>query len=593
MDSDSFLTIKKNSGFPASNLISESNIQEQYSSSIDKSRLSKRAAIILPNLDYLPIGSKKQSDIGIDKIYLEQALLCFEEQKWAKAITVCQEALAKHKDLAEAYKIWGNCLYKLNRLSEAVEQYIKALEIKPDMEEIYANIGSIFSKKKEWNKAINYYLQALRINPHSAGVYYNLARLWEELGDLERAEEYLFKGIELNPRRLNAQQHFQLAEQLSEEGKVQLATICYRHAIALSPGFVEAYVKLIEILESNGNYDESIEYYPQILTLIGQERDTEAKVQSLNRIRRLLASPVQKISRSKTNSPVKILKPAGKIPPQLQPSLTSVTEKKADTSAMKKQQINEDLSLVHYQTSYPAEIQFNLGCLLANKQQWQLAIKHCRQAITLKPSFIDPYIQLAKIYRQLGETKLSYKILFKAYNINPSNISAPRHFKLGHCLLEHNEIAKAAVCFQQTINLKPDFTLAYWKLAEIVHDQGNLKQAIAYYQRAIIQDRHNVTSYLKLGRLLETHQKWEEAVKCYQHIIKLDPSNYEAHHFLGSISAKTKQWQEAVAYYRQAIELNPDYPDSYFYFPKNTPEVRAAKTALHLNPSSSNTCNAD
>ncbi len=97
----------------------------------------------------------------------------------------CQRALTISADVAEAHKIWGDCLQRLGKTSEAIGQYAQALELNPDMAEVYLNMGSLFAKQKKWNQAINHFQQALNINPRIAVVYRHLANIYHQLGEYE------------------------------------------------------------------------------------------------------------------------------------------------------------------------------------------------------------------------------------------------------------------------------------------------------------------------------------------------------------------------------------------------------------------------
>ena len=157
-------------------------------------------AIVLPTLKTTP--SRTKLDLGkleVARIYLKQALAYGEEQKWEQAIESCQTALKITPDCAEAYKVWGNILQKMNRVAEAIGYYAKAIAIQPDMAEAYANLGSLYAKQKKWTEAVEYYQKSLMLDPNCAGVYRNLAKIWEEFGEEVPAEGDGF-GRKADPR---------------------------------------------------------------------------------------------------------------------------------------------------------------------------------------------------------------------------------------------------------------------------------------------------------------------------------------------------------------------------------------------------------
>ncbi len=200
-----------------------------------------------------------QPKLWIGNVHLEQALSYFEAKQWFKAIAACQRALTISADVAEAHKIWGDCLQRLGKTSEAIGQYAQALELNPDMAEVYLNMGSLFAKQKKWNQAINHFQQALNINPRIAVVYHHLANIYHQLGEYESTTDMLYRAYELEPDSVSAQQYFVLGNMLLEQDKVIEAITCYRRAVQLKRGFYEAYEKLNDALRRRDEFDRQQE----------------------------------------------------------------------------------------------------------------------------------------------------------------------------------------------------------------------------------------------------------------------------------------------------------------------------------------------
>lgn len=431
-----------------------------------------------PNTEYFsPQKQVTNPKLQAGKILLEQALFFYEERKWREAIAICQKVLQSSPELAEAHKIWGNCLQNLGHTNQAIEQYAKAIEINPDFAEVYVNMGSLLANKKKWNQALKYYDLAVEINPCCAAVYRNLAKVWEELKDKDKAQKYLLQAINLEPETLTAERHLQLAEELDAQNNKAQAIACCQYAIKLKPAFDQAYEKLIDILEASHRWQETGQYYRQLIAL--KEAEAREKAKSISQIspspdRKLLEPSPAKTSKEHSNprlAPGK-LSPENKSPavessssqlrqlPQgNQPIDGSVTRTTLNTGVM------NNSSLV-------AE-KLQLANICASKNQWQQAIGLCKQAVRLQPDSAIAYSKLAEVYRQINKPKAFITCLYRAYVLSPESVPAKQHFILGNILVSQGQIVEAVVCFRKALELDPKLTVAKDKLRETV---ANYKQ---------------------------------------------------------------------------------------------------------------------
>lgn len=547
---------------------------DKYAPSKVEGSISK-AGVILPKASHLYLENYlSQPALRIGQAYLEQALLYFEAGQLSKAITVCQKALAIHPDLADAYKILGNCLQKQGKIAEAFGQYAKALELNPDLAEVYSNIGSLLARKKKWNKAINYLQQALSINPRIASIHRNLARVWSELHDEERAEEHLLQAIALEPEALTAQQYLELAAEFESKGKQPKAIICYDYAIEQQPRQQQTYVKIIELLEHSNRWQEANQYYRRLLTLKNTNKQSRSEIAGGNRIRRLLALPPQK---EVNVAAVKAIAPEGENPLLLQ--LPASTARKNSDRRLELDASNSQEKSQHHRHSQSVQKALKLGNLYASKKQWQQAIDCYRQAIELKPKSIEPYFRLANLYCQIEEPGLSTDVVYEIYCLKPNSFAARKHFALGNVLLDRNQVEKAKVCYRQALKLDAGFAEARTKLARLAEVRHNTIEStliVAENSETAKQTRSNKpagstplkptksnpdpsSNYLTLAKSAEQKQDWKLAVVCYRQAIEISPDNWQAFFRLGNVLTQLKRYGDAVKAYKIAIELHSEH----------------------------------
>lgn len=489
--------------------------------------------------------------------YLQQAEEYCEQKKWNEAISACEKALQIVPEMAEAYKIWGNVLQKMGNYTEAIGYYAKAIELQPNLPEVYANLGSLYAHQEQWQKSIAYYQKAIDLKDDFAGVYRNLAKVWTKLGEEDKALECKFHALSLEPEKATDLDHYELGNQVSQQGRLEEAIICYRNAILLNPQFIKAYLNLAEALEQRGEWQEAGAYYRQVLHLTNAaETENLPQLKGSKTVENLLSGDRER----------KQLMPAatGTIIPDRTtvPHTEEVSANDRSSPSSIDKAIQQSALLAGLQPE-SAEIQADLGSLYARKQDWSKAIACYQKAIVLNPDFAGTYRNLAKVFSKIGKKEKAADAWDRALTIEPDSAPAEQHLQLGNTLLEQGKIDRAVNCYRQAIRTKPELSEAYHRLGEILTQQNNYREAIALYQQSIEWNRQDAESYYRLGQLSGKQEKWDEAIVYYRKAIEIQPSYDKAFHSLGNALFNQQNWQKAADAYRRAIKLNPNYFGSY------------------------------
>lgn len=156
-----------------------------------------------------------------------------EEQAKKVLLQIVQkypQSYIAHKMLAEWYE-------KDNKISTAIEEYVRAVEVnlqdyesyfkvasllkqtdkideaetmlknllskKPDFYEASELLGDIYYDKEMFKECISVYLDAQKYNPAKYEIYYNLGMAFTRLNDFQRANEYYAKAAEINSMLYN------------------------------------------------------------------------------------------------------------------------------------------------------------------------------------------------------------------------------------------------------------------------------------------------------------------------------------------------------------------------------------------------------
>ena len=129
-------------------------------------------------------------------------------------------------------------------------------------------------------------------------------------------------------------------------------------------------------------------------------------------------------------------------------------------------------------------------------------------------------------------------------------------------LLFMGEKDKAIDMCKKIIELEPELTDSYNKLAGIYYRNGALDEALSQYRKIISIDQNNVAAFLNMGVLLESKGMLEESINAYRKVIELSPASPVAYNNLAWLFASKMQdkMDEALKLAEKANELAPNSP---------------------------------
>lgn len=129
-------------------------------------------------------------------------------------------------------------------------------------------------------------------------------------------------------------------------------------------------------------------------------------------------------------------------------------------------------------------------------------------------------------------------------------------FDKGVALQENENYTEALACFQNAIDIKPDF----------------------------------IPAWVYKGICLEQSQRYEAAIACYNQAIQINPNVADLWYNKGTTYCTVKRYNDALACFEQALEIEPDHAitQTTRSLLLATPEIFKL-TPKRLNPSDANT----
>lgn len=137
------------------------------------------------------------------------------------------------------------------------------------------------------------------------------------------------------------------------------------------------------------------------------------------------------------------------------------------------------------------------------------------------------------------------------------------HFRKGLDLFYKKDYVNSIAEYTNAINLKQDYTDAYFNKGLSNEALMKLEEAIIDYAKVIELENNAADAYSAIGGVKLTLGKKEEALGFYDKAIELKPDFAEAYNNRGLVKNQLGKNDEALADYTKAIELKPDYADAY------------------------------
>jgi len=190
----------------------------------------------------------------------------------------------------DAYKWLGDLLVNSPRrlYDQAIQAYLKAVELAPDYAEAFVGLGDARQAKGEYDQAIGEYQKALALEPENVRVHYGLGKIYyNEKQMYHEAVAQYERAIQLDPKFLEA--HLSLGEIFEEKGLYKEAVARYSHVLSIEPNHPGATYGLALAYEKvdTNKAIEQWERYIELASALPSEKDwVDIAKKHLNKLQR-------------------------------------------------------------------------------------------------------------------------------------------------------------------------------------------------------------------------------------------------------------------------------------------------------------------
>lgn len=178
--------------------------------------------------------------------------------------------------------------------------------------------------------------------------------------------------------------------------------------------------------------------------------------------------------------------------------------------------------------------------------------------------------------------------------ISYSKQNALYYYFKGRIQYAMNQTLRSADAYEQAIKLKPDYTEAKLKVAELYYVVKEHQRSMRYLNSVLDAEPSNTTAHFFRGMNLKEMKDTAAAIEAFQAAFETDKSFYDAAMQLGLLYEK-KNAKLAQEYYSAAIRMNPKVDEAYFARAVLYQENKMYKEALNdyrkviaINPANDN-----
>uniref|UniRef100_A0A665VP03 Protein O-mannosyl-transferase TMTC3 n=1 Tax=Echeneis naucrates TaxID=173247 RepID=A0A665VP03_ECHNA len=288
------------------------NVGRTYKN-LNKSKEAEDAYLVAKSLMPQIIPGKKYATRVAPNhlnVYINLAnLIRANESRLEEADQLYRQAISMRPDFKQAYISRGELLLKMNKLTEARDAYLRALELDRTNADLWYNLAIVNIEMKDPSEALKNFNHALELNPRHKLALFNSALLMQESGEPKfwpEANRRFLTYVEEEPEDANG--YFNLGMLAMDANENAAAERWMRKAISLQAGFRSALFNLALLFSQSKRevdalpvLDELLRHHPEHIKglilkgdiLMNHKKDTRGAKTCFERILRMDPTNVQ------------------------------------------------------------------------------------------------------------------------------------------------------------------------------------------------------------------------------------------------------------------------------------------------------------
>lgn len=168
---------------------------------------------------------------------------------------------------------------------------------------------------------------------------------------------------------------------------------------------------------------------------------------------------------------------------------------------------------------------YNFALVYIQKGDRTVAIKYLKEALDANPNFLNSYLLLLSLYKELGMNDEVRKTE-QAYLNAMSYDKAEMHFKKGADAYINGRFKEALDEYNKSIQINPSNPAPYCNIGFIYFDINNYEKALEYHKKAVEINRSFANSYYGMALVYRNLGQAALAKENWQEYLRLEPEGY-------------------------------------------------------------------
>ncbi len=309
-----------------------------------------------------------------------------------------------------------------------------------------------------------------------------------------------------------------------EQGKTAEAKELYRRAIVQYPKNAEGYFGLGDIYINEGNSEELVRLFNQLLSTVPDEEDVYLRVMEAYG-KAVMKYPQERIYKEK------------------------------------REEMLAEYEQVSKRKNYSANDYFNLGFLYEQVGGYEQAMRYYRKALELDPKHEKTLQNVAYRLKEAGDYKNAIILYSRIVKLYPRTTKA--YLNLGIIYNALGDVSRARSLYEKVIKIDPNNDQAFFNLGYLNETAGELRESLNDYERAVEINPKHSEAYYNMGNVYATLGQTAEAIASYLKTTSIDPKHVNAFVNLSILSYKSKDFKGAIRYLEEARILGYNAPEGY------------------------------
>jgi tetratricopeptide (TPR) repeat protein len=197
--------------------------------------------------------------------YLSKAHKAYANKDFETAELAYRDLISNNVQLPKVYSQLALICWMSNRIPDAKNLWVYALELDPSYIDALMGLGNICKYERNFVKAADFYQKATVENPKFALAHLNLSFSLKQIGKLVDSERACKSALEIAPNYIQAEDF--LGQILVSKGDLDQAQQVFEKLLSENPKNIKALYALGNIFKSQGEFKKACAYYQKIFSI--------------------------------------------------------------------------------------------------------------------------------------------------------------------------------------------------------------------------------------------------------------------------------------------------------------------------------------